>query len=87
MSNDQTPLQFPPLPPSEFWGLPEGFGYQHQISEASNTVAFDTGLDDRDHQRCVVCGLRSSGGPRPGVERAHVIGKTEKQTVRFCLLL
>jgi len=82
MSN-QTPLQFPPLPPNEFWSLPDGFGYQHQISEASNTVAFDTELDGRDHRRCVVCGRISSGGLRPGVERAHVIGKTEIETWAF----
>ena len=86
MSN-QTPLQFPPLLPSEFWSLPDGFGYQHQISEASNTDIFETGLDDRDHRRCVVCGHRSSGDLRPGVQWAHIIEKNEIETVRPCLLL
>ncbi len=86
MSN-QTSLQLPPLSPSEFWSLPDGFGYQHEISEVSNTVAFDTELDKRDHRCCVVCGLKSYGGPRPGVERGHIIGTKEVETVRSCLLL
>src|SRR6266404_4469206 len=86
MSN-QTPLHFPPLPYSEFWSLPDGFGYKHEISEASNTVAFDTGLDKRDSQCCVVCGIETSGGYKPNVERAHVIGQKDTKTVRSCLLL
>ena len=87
MSTSMSPLQFSPLPPNEFWALPRGFEYKHEISEASNTVAFDTELDKRDDRRCVVCGRKSHGGPRPGVQRAHIIGSKEDETVRSSLLL
>ncbi|KZP06079.1 hypothetical protein FIBSPDRAFT_1053750, partial [Athelia psychrophila] len=78
--SDQVPLsslQFLPLQAREFRSLPAGFEYQHEISEASNTTAFDTGVDARDLGRCVVCGLKRAWGPRPGVQRAHIIGRTE----------
>ncbi|KAM6497253.1 hypothetical protein JOM56_007726 [Amanita muscaria] len=61
----------------EFHSLPAGFGYQHEISEASNTTDFDTAVDARDLRCCVVCGKEAAGGPRPGVQRANIIGKTE----------
>jgi len=83
---DQVPLQFPPLSPHEFDSLPAGFEYEHEISEASNTIAFDTGVDARDLRRCVVCGRRAAGGQHPGVARAHVIGLTEDILVRDCFL-
>jgi hypothetical protein len=67
--------------------LPAGFKYEHEVSETSNTIAFDTGIDDRDLQRCVVCGRKAEGGPHPGVTRAHVIGRTEHVLVRNCFLL
>jgi hypothetical protein len=86
MSN-QLPLQLPPLQPHEFDSLPAGFEYQHEVSETSNTITFDTGVDDRDLQRCVVCGRKAEGGPHPGVTRAHVIGRTEHVLVRGCFLL
>jgi hypothetical protein len=41
--SDQVPLQFLALQPHEFDSLPAGFEYEHEISEASNTTAFDTG--------------------------------------------
>ena len=75
-----------PIQPHEFDSLPAGFEYEHEISEASNTIAFDMGVDARDLRRCVVCGRKMAGGPRPGVTRAHVIGRTEDELVGvvFC---
>lgn len=55
--------------------------------EASNTVAFDMGVDARDLECCVVCGRISRGGPYPGVQRAHIIDKTEDILVRDCFML
>lgn len=81
---DEPPLQFLPLLPHEFDNLPAGFGYEHPISEVSNTIAFDTGLDARDLRRCVICGRVAGVGRRPGVARAHVIGRTEDTLVRDC---
>jgi hypothetical protein len=78
-------LQFLPLQPHEFDSLPAGFEYEHEISEASNTIAFDTEVDGRDLRRCVVCGRRAEG-PRPGVSQAHVIGRTEDTLVRDIFL-
>ena len=83
---DQVPLQFPPLQPHGFDSLPAGFEYEHEIPEASNTTAFDTGVDGRDLRRCVVCGKRAAGGPHPSVAGAHVIGRTEDVLVRHCFL-
>jgi hypothetical protein len=76
-------LQLLALQPHEFHSLPAGFAYPHEISEASNTVAFDTGVDARDRRYCVICGKQAEPGPRPGVQRAHVIGRTEDRIVRF----
>ena len=84
--SDQAGLQILPLEPHEFDSLPAGFVYEHDISEVSNTVAFDTGVDARDFRRCVLCGKRAAGGPRPSVARAHVIGRTEDELVRDCFL-
>jgi hypothetical protein len=53
--SDQVPLQFQPLQPHEFYSLPVGFEYSHEISETSNTDAFDARVDARDLSRCVVC--------------------------------
>ena len=75
--SDETTLRFRPLQPHEFYSLPAGFEYEHEISEASNTIAFNTGVDARDHKCCVICGRRAAGGPRPSVARAHIVGKTE----------
>jgi hypothetical protein len=83
---DQVPLKFLPLPPHEFDGLPVGFEYEHEISEDSNTTAFETGVDCRDHRHCVVCGRRVAGGPHPGITRVHIIGRMEDITVRHCFL-
>jgi hypothetical protein len=79
-------LQFPPLKPHEFNSLPAGFEYEHEISEASNTIAFDTVVNARDLHRCVVCGRRAKGGAYPGVARAYVIEQTEDILVRDCFL-
>ena len=79
---DEVPLQFLPLQPHEFEGLPAGFEYEHEISEDSNTTAFNTGVDTRDLRCCVVCGRRAVGGHSPGVARAHVIGPTKDILVR-----
>ena len=89
LMSDQVPLQFLPVQPYsyEFDSLPAGFEYGHDISEPSNTIAFDTALDARDLRRCVVCGRTATGGPHPGVTRAHVIGQTEDILVRDCFLL
>jgi len=78
---DQVPLQFLPLPPHEFDNLPAGFKYEHEISEASNTTAFDMMPETFD----VV--WRAARGSHPGVTRAHVIGRTEDILVRDCFLL
>jgi hypothetical protein len=75
-------LHFLPKQPHEFDSLPAGFEYEHEISEASNTIAFATRVDDRDLRRCVVCGRRAADGPRPSVSQAHVIGQTEHILVR-----
>jgi hypothetical protein len=85
--SDQVPLQFLPIQSHDFHTLPAGFEYQHEISEASNTITFDTGVDARDLQRCVVCSKKGAGGPHPGVTQAHVIGKTEDILVTGCFLL
>ena len=50
---DEVSLQFLPLQPHEFEGLPAGFEYEHEISEDFNTTAFNTGVDTRDLRRCV----------------------------------
>ena len=86
---DQDPFQFLPLQSHEFDSLPAGFEYEHhdEISETSNTIAFDTRVDARDLRRCVVCGKKARGvGPHPSVARAHVIGRTEDTLVRDCFL-
>ena len=86
---DQDPFQFLPLQSHEFDGLPAGFEYEHhdEISETSNTIAFDTRVDARDFRRCVVCGKKAREvGPHPSVARAHVIGRTEDTLVRDCFL-
>ena len=83
---DQVPLQISPLAPHEFDSLPAGFEYEHEISEVSNTIAFDRGVDARDFRCCVVCGRKAEGGPHPGVTRAHVIGRTEDELVRECFM-
>jgi hypothetical protein len=59
-----------PIKPHEFDSLLAGFEYEHEISEVSNTIAFDKRVGDRDLRRCVVCGRRAAGGPHPGVTRA-----------------
>jgi hypothetical protein len=46
--SDQVSLKFLPIQPHEFDSLPAGFEYVHEISEDSNTSAFDTGVDARD---------------------------------------
>jgi len=68
---DQIPLpslQLLPLQYHEFHSLPADFGHQNviEISEASNTAAFDTGVDVRDLRRCVICGKKVAEGLRPG---------------------
>ena len=81
------PLNFLPLQPHEFDSLPHGFEYPHSISESSNTIAFNRGVDERDLQYCVICGRKAREGQNPGVACAHVIGRTEKNLVRkFCVL-
>jgi hypothetical protein len=72
--------------PHKFNSLLAGFEYEHEISEASNTSAFDTGVNARDLRRCVVCGIKALGGPHSGVTWAHVIGRTEDILVRDCFL-
>lgn len=84
--SDQVPFEFLPLKPHEFDSLPSGFEYQHEISEDSNTITFDTAVDARDLRCCVVCGLKAEDGPRPGIARAHIIGRTEVGLVRDCSL-
>jgi len=89
--SDQVPLPslqlLPPLQHHEFYSLPADFGYQNEISEVSNTTAFDTVVDARDLRRCVVCGKMAAGGPRPGVQPAHIIAKTEYMLVKDRFLL
>jgi hypothetical protein len=84
--SDETTLRFRPLQLHELYSLPAGFEYEHEISEASNTIAFNTGVDARDLKRCVVCGRRAAGGPRPSVTRAHIVGKTEDSVVSMFFL-
>ena len=87
--SDRAPLQFLPLQHQEFNSLPAGFEYDHELSSASNTIAFDMEVDHdaRDFRTCVVCRRETQGGLHPGVTRAHVIGKTENVLVRDCFLL
>jgi hypothetical protein len=80
-------LQLLPLKHHEFRSLPAGFGYQHEISEAANTTAFDTEVDARDLRRCVVCGRKAGEGPHPDIQAAHIIDKTEDILVRDYFLL
>jgi hypothetical protein len=83
-------LEFPPLQYHEFHSLPGGFEYQHEISEESNSAAFDIGVDARDLRRCVICGneaRRILSHPLAGVQRVHIIGKTEGILVRDCFML
>jgi hypothetical protein len=79
-------LQFLPLQPHDFDSLPDGFEYEHYISSTSNTSAFDTAVDNRDLESCVVCGGGSAGGPRPSVARAHVIEQAENILVGYYFL-
>jgi hypothetical protein len=89
---DQVPsssLELPPLRYHEFHSLPGGFEYQHEISEESNSAAFDLGVDARDLQRCVICGneaRRILSHPLAGVQRVHIIDKTEGILVRDCFM-
>ncbi|KAH9915442.1 uncharacterized protein BXZ73DRAFT_54282 [Epithele typhae] len=68
-----------PTIPLPLAALPHGFqpGVQ-ALTDASNTTAFDTGLDIRDIflgiQRCVVCGSRMA------LHHAHIIPKVESDT-------
>jgi hypothetical protein len=75
-------LRLLPIQPHEFDSLLAGFEYEHDISEVSNTTAFDTRVDARDLRSCVVCGKKAVGGLHPGVKRAHIIGRTEDVLVR-----
>ncbi|KIM42867.1 hypothetical protein M413DRAFT_124969 [Hebeloma cylindrosporum] len=77
MSDLQVPLKLLPLQPHEFHSLPPGFEYHHEISEVSNTTAFETAVDERDFETCVLCGREAEEGLHPCVSRAHVIGETE----------
>ena len=44
-------------------------------TQPSDTAAFDTGLDGRDHGVCVVCGFSEE------VHHSHIIPKAEPKTV------
>ena len=64
----------------EFHRLPAGFEYSNRISETSNRISFITGLNIRDRQRCVVCGL--SGEQNYGhTHRMHVIKLRDKNLI------
>jgi hypothetical protein len=90
---DQVPsssLEFSPLQYHEFHSLPSGFEYQPEISEESNSAAFDTGVDARDLQCCVICGNEARwilSHPLAGVQWVHIIDKTEGILVRDCFML
>jgi hypothetical protein len=59
-------------------GLP--FPYDdYAVSQISNTEAFVTGIDKRDAEHCVVCGIHANEGI---LEHAHIVPKSEPYTVR-----
>jgi hypothetical protein len=55
---------------------------EHAISSISSTEAFQTGIEKRDIERCVVCGQSEP----VLLNHAHIIPKIEKNTVRYTLL-
>jgi len=70
--------------PMQAWWTPTPFNLlggnpfpysEHDISVISATEAFETAIDCRDKERCVVCGDDLS------IEHAHIIPKTEPRTV------
>jgi 5-methylcytosine-specific restriction endonuclease McrA len=52
--------------------------FEYDQSVASDTAAFETGIDDRDDHRCIVCGVAL----RDMLEYCHIIPKDEVETVR-----
>jgi hypothetical protein len=58
-------LEGPPFP---YPGVP--------ISTKSNTQAFNTGIDKRDGERCIVCGSYDN------LEHCHIVPKVEGRRVR-----
>lgn len=76
MSNLDQPMQaeWTPTPFNLTGGNP--FPYSdHAISVISATEAFETGINRRDNEKCVVC------GEAKWVEHAHIIPKSEPETV------
>jgi hypothetical protein len=66
-----------PLPFDLRLGTP--FTYSDRaISQISNTEAFNTGIDLRDDNKCIVCGDFG----RSTIQHTHIIPKVENDTVR-----
>lgn len=56
--------------------VPDGFEYPaHPISEISATEAFNTGINNRDGEACIVCGSDLN------VEHTHIIPQVETKVV------
>ena len=50
-------MAFTPIAFNLAQGIPHGFVYNHEInSQISATEAFETGIDQRDGSKCIVCG-------------------------------
>jgi hypothetical protein len=52
---------------------------EHTISSTSGTDAFETGIQTRDADRCVVCGFSQMRG----LDYCYIIPKVEDDTVRY----
>ena len=55
---------------------------EHTISSISGTEAFRTGIDARDGDSCIICGISGRGA----LNYCHIIPKVEADTVRYELL-
>jgi len=74
-------LEWIPAPFNLLDGNPFEYS-EHAISSISGTEAFRTGIEARDGNSCIVCGV----GGRGALNDCHIIPQIEDDTVRYELL-
>jgi hypothetical protein len=72
-------IHLPPLQHQDFHNLPAGFEYSNKVSEAFNRSGFVGGVNARDLQHCIVCGVSGYRNVNP----VHVIKLGDSFLVRL----